>query len=683
MKTPTAINRSQPGDDALAAMLEAAGIDRSLEQVKDIAAGFAASAAPARVDGGRWLELLAPGADDELTAALEAMVNEFADSFVPAPPAPSTAGERLSALRDELARRTLDGFLVPRGDEHQGEYVAARAQRLAWLTGFTGSAGLAVALVECGAIFVDGRYTLQVRDQVDGELFAPHHLTDSPPQDWIAANLGANARLGYDPWLHTEGEIERYRKACEKSGAMLVACESNPIDAVWTNQPPPPLGPVVPHDLFFAGESASDKRHRIAADLADEGIDAVVLTMPDSIAWLLNIRGADVPNTPLPLSFAVLHNSGNVDLFIDGRKLASDLPSHLGNQVAVHAPARLTETLAMFGDGKTIQVDPASAAAWVFDRLDDAGARVVRGPDPCAALKSCKNETELRGIRAAHVRDGAALTRFLSWLAAEAPKGQIDELAAAARLAALRAENEHFRGLSFDAITGAGPNGAIVHYMSTAATSRRLEPGTLFLVDSGGQYLDGTTDVTRTVAIGTPDAEHRDRFTRVLKGHITLATCRFPEGTSGSQLDALARVHLWRAGLDYDHGTGHGVGSYLSVHEGPQRISKIPNRVALKPGMIVSNEPGYYKTEAYGIRIENLVAVTELREPEDGEKKFLAFETLTKAPIDLDLIEPALLTDEEIDWLNAYHADVRDTLTPLVDAETAAWLASATRAVTR
>ena len=670
------------GGKTLAAKIEAAGLSRSLEEITDIAAGLAAAAMPTHVEDGRWLDLLAPDADAELARELKALVNGQAARVATSRPDRTLTTQRAAALRVELARRDLAGFIVPRGDEHQGEYVAARSQRLAWLTGFSGSAGLAVVLAGQAAIFVDGRYTLQVRDQVDTDALAPHHLTESPPQDWIATNLRAGERVGYDPWLHTESEVERYRAACDKARASLIACEDNPIDAVWPDQPPRPLGPVVAHDQSFAGESAAEKRTRMAAVLAADDTDAAVLTMPDSIAWLLNIRGADVPNAPLPLSFAILLSDGSVDLFIDQRKLVPDLAGHLGNEVAVRAPGELAVALDRLGAaGKSVRIDAATAASWTIDRLSAAGANIVRAADPCAIAKARKNTVELDGIRAAHVRDGAALTRFLAWLAREAPGGGLDELTAAAKLASLRAENEYFRGPSFDTISGAGANGAIVHYMATPTTNRRLVPGSLFLVDSGGQYLDGTTDVTRTVAIGSSSAEQRDHFTRVLKGHIALGTCQFPAGTTGSQLDTLARMHLWRAGLDYDHGTGHGVGSYLSVHEGPQRISKIPNRVALESGMIVSNEPGYYKTGAYGIRIENLVAVTTAAPVEGAEKKFLAFETLTKAPIDLALVEPSLLTDDEIAWLNQYHADVRDTLSPLLDAETAAWLADATRPI--
>ncbi len=472
--------------------------------------------------------------------------------------------------------------------------------------------------------------------------------------------------------------MKRLRQAAAKAGGELVAVETNPLDAVWSDQPPPPLAPVVPQDLRYAGRSAQDKRESLGRDLAGEGIAAAVLSNPDSLAWLLNIRGADVPRTPFALGFAVLHDDGAVELFMDRRKFSPGLENHLGNQVSVNPPEGFAAALDRLGQAKArVLVDPATAPSWVFDRLTEAGAATVERDDPCLLPKARKNEAELEGTRSAHRRDGAAVTGFLHWLAEAAPKGEVDELAAVDRLAGFRRKGDLFRDFSFDTISGAGPNGAIVHYRSSERTNRPLKSGEPYLVDSGAQYVDGTTDITRTVAVGPQAAETKDRFTRVLKGHIALALARFPKGTTGSQLDSLARYSLWQAGLDYDHGTGHGVGSFLSVHEGPQRISKIPNRVALEPGMIVSNEPGYYKTGAYGIRIENLVTVIEDARPGD-ERPMLAFETLTLAPIDRNLVEKSLLTSAEIAWLDAYHARVRETLTPLVDKKTAAWLAKVT-----
>ncbi len=588
--------------------------------------------------------------------------------------------ERLENLRSELARQGLDGFIVPHSDEFQNEYLPPSAERLAWLTGFTGSAGVAVVLADKAAVFTDGRYTLQIREQVDATLFEIRHITEQPPKDWIADHLPEGGRLGYDPWLHTEKSLESWREAAEKAGGELVAAETNPLDAVWADRPAAPAAPIVPHDLAFAGESSEAKRKRVGTALAEKGADAAVITAPDSIAWLLNVRGGDVAHTPLPLSFAVLYGDGRVEWFVDPAKTAPDLSAHLGGDVTVRGRDEFEPALWALGNSRVL-ADPAGTSALVLDRLGKAGAKIVRDADPCQLPKACKNEVELVGARAAHRRDGAALSRFLGWLASEAANGGITEIAAADRLRGLRFEGEHIRDLSFRTISGSGPNGAIVHYSVTPESDRKLQPGELYLVDSGAQYLDGTTDVTRTVAIGAPTPEMRDRFTRVLKGHIAIATARFPEGTSGAQLDALARTALWQAGLDYDHGTGHGVGSYLGVHEGPQRISKIPNTVALKPGMIVSNEPGYYKEGAYGIRIENLVCVTPV-EIDGAEKTMLGFETLTLVPIDLNLVETSLLLPAEIAWLNDYHACVREALMPLVDADTSAWLKQATRTVT-
>ena len=583
---------------------------------------------------------------------------------------------RLGALRDELKRRDLDGFIQPRSDEHQGEYVARKSERLAWLTGFTGSAGLAVVLADKAAVFADGRYTLQVEKEVDGGLFEHCHLTDKPPADWIAANLAPGARLGFDPWLLTPVQTARFQAACKKAGGELAACDGNPVDAVWTGQPAAPLSPVVAHDAAFAGDSSNDKRRRIADGLKADKAGAVVLTAPDSIAWLLNVRGGDVPFTPLALSFAILYADASAELFIDGRKLAPGTADHLGGDVKTLEPDAFGPALDRLGkDAKTVRVSADTAPLWVFDRLEKAGAVIDRGDDPCQLPKAIKTTVQIDGIRTAHRRDGASLTRFLAWLDGEAAKGSLMEGACADKLESLRRGNDHFQGLSFPTISSAGANGAIVHYRVSEETDAPLRPKSLYLVDSGAQYLDGTTDVTRTIAIGEPTDEMRRNFTLVLKGHIALATARFPEGTTGSQLDTLARLPLWRAGLDYDHGTGHGVGHFLGVHEGPQRISKRPNRVALEPGMVVSNEPGYYKAGAYGIRIENLVTVVQVES--DAEKPLLGFETLTLTPIDRALVVADMLDGAEVAWLDAYHARVLDEITPLVDEATAEWLAEA------
>jgi Xaa-Pro aminopeptidase len=668
---------AEPNRRQLAQLLKEAGSALDPDGVGALIGGILA--APPEI-GTSWHRLVADPTPPALAGALEEMrawlAEDFRDGLADEDFARVPRAARLQLLRDELEARQLDGFIVPRADEHQGEYVPRCGQRLAWLTGFTGSAGMAIVLAERTALFADGRYTLQAAAQVDTGLFEIHHLIDEPPARWLAGALKTGMVVGYDPWLHTPQEVERLKAGAERAGASLTPV-ANPIDRVWPGRPPAPLAPVVPHLDSFAGESATSKRSRLGRALAEGGAAAAVLTAPESIAWLLNIRGGDVPHTPLPLSFAILRRDGSVTLFIDRRKLAPGLDRHLGNSVAIETPERLGPTLDQLAAAEApVQVDPATAASWVFDRLEQAGAHIVRAADPCLLPKACKNPVELDGTRAAHRRDGAAVTSFLAWLAQEAPKGGLREIAVSDRLEEFRRSGEHFRDLSFPTISGAGSNGAIVHYRATPQSEKRLDPGTLFLLDSGAQYLDGTTDITRTVAIGTPSAEMRDRFTRVLKGHIALATARFPKGTTGAQLDALARRALWQKGLDYDHGTGHGVGSYLSVHEGPQRISKAPNAQPLLPGMIVSNEPGYYKTGAYGIRIENLVVVQPLEE--GGERDMLCFETVTLAPIDRTLVVRDLLEDDEIAWFDAYQARVRDEIAPLVDRDTARWLEAAT-----
>jgi Xaa-Pro aminopeptidase len=592
----------------------------------------------------------------------------------------STCAPRLAALRAEVARRGIDGFIVPRADEHQGEYVPKRAERLAWLTSFTGSAGAAIVLRDKAAIFVDGRYTLQVRQQTDTSLFEPRDLISEGLGPWIEANLPKGANLGYDPWLHTAMAVEGLKSAAEKAGGTLVGCESNPIDAVWSDQPAPPVERAVPHAMELAGEAAESKRMRIAEDVKKLGADAAVITMPDSICWLLNIRGGDVPHTPFALAFALLNQDGSTDLFMVERKSSAELVKHLGNAVRLRPPGEFVPALDAL-KGKTVVADPMTAAAAIFDRLKKAGARIRTAADPCQLPKACKNPVEIEGTRKAHVRDGAALSQFLAWLAREALGGHLSEIDAATQLEGFRRATGALTDLSFDSIAGAGPNGAVVHYRVTRSTNRQIHRNEVFLIDSGAQYPDGTTDVTRTLIVGEPTAEMRDRFTRVLKGHIALATVRFPDGTTGAALDAFARRSLWEAGLDYDHGTGHGVGSYLSVHEGPQNISKRPILQALKAGMICSNEPGYYKSGEYGIRIENLVVVTPAKDVAGGERKMMEFETITLAPIDLNLVEPKLLSADELSWLNAYHARVRETISPRVDEETKAWLATATRAI--
>ena len=592
----------------------------------------------------------------------------------------ATCAPRLAALRAELARRGLDGFVVPHSDQHMGEYLPAFAERLAWLTAFTGSAGAAVVLKDKAAVFVDGRYTLQVARQTDTSLFEPRDLVSEGPQGWIPGAVPKGAKLGYDPWLHTAHGVMHLRAACEKAGATLVACETNPIDAVWTDQPAPPTTPARPHALNLAGVQSEAKRVQLGEGLKKAGAEAAVITLADSVCWLLNIRGHDVPHTPFTLAFAILHEDGSADLFLDPAKRNPELMAHLGNSVQVHNPDQFEAALDAM-KGKAVLVDPSTAASAIFDRLQRAGAKVRQGADPCQLPKACKNPLEIEGTRKAHVRDGAALAKFFAWFAVNAAGGELTEIQASQTLEGFRRATGVLSDVSFDTISGAGANGAIVHYRVTQSTNRVIAPGEMFLIDSGAQYPDGTTDVTRTIMVGEATAEMKDRFTRVLKGHIALATARFPEGTIGMQLDTLARRPLWEAGLDYDHGTGHGVGSYLSVHEGPQNISKKPVLQALKPGMICSNEPGFYKTGAFGIRIENLIVVKPPEMIEGGERPMMSFETITLAPIDLNLVEPALLTAEEKGWLNLYHARVRDTIGHLVDEETRAWLDKATRAI--
>jgi Xaa-Pro aminopeptidase len=589
----------------------------------------------------------------------------------------SFGAKHVPLIRQAMADQGLDGVLVPHEDEHQNEYLPAANDRLAWATGFTGSAGAAVILKDKAAVFVDGRYTLQVRDQVDQSLFEIRDLVEGGVPAYIEA-APRGARIGYDPRLHSPDALERLKAAAAKSGAELRPVSPNPIDQAWgAARPPQPVAPVVPHPLEYAGEESAAKRHRLGAELKARGADASVLTAPASIAWLFNVRGGDVIRSPLPLGQAVLNSDGSARLFLDPQKVTPDLRAWLGNEVQLETPDDLPRALADL-KGKRVVVDPGQSSAWYFEALAGAGAQVLRGEDPCLLPRACKNPVEVEGTRKAHARDGAALTRFLHWLATEGQTNPPDEIAAVSKLEAFREDTGALKDLSFDTIAGAASNGAIVHYRPTKRLNKRAEVGSLLLVDSGAQYLDGTTDVTRTVAIGEPSQEMAERFTLVLKGHLALARVRFPAGTTGSALDALARMALWAHGLDYDHGTGHGVGSYLGVHEGPQRIAKAPNAVALRPGMIVSNEPGYYKEGAYGIRIENLQVVTAPQEIKGGERPMMAFETLTLAPLDRRLIVTAMLTEDERCQMDAYHARVRAVIGPLVPADVRAWLDEAT-----
>jgi Xaa-Pro aminopeptidase len=606
----------------------------------------------------------------------EARFQTFDDKTERAASAP-----RVAAVRTELARRGLTGLIVPHSDRQQNEYVPASEARLAWLTGFTGSAGVAIVLAERAALFVDGRYTLQAREQVDIKLFEIVHLVETPPDQWIETNLTAGDRLGYDPWLHTVEGAEKLAKACAAVGATLVAIDPGIIDALWTDRPSPPLGPVTLHDIRFAGEEAVTKLAQIRPEIGKLKADALVISDPHAVAWTFNIRGSDVQHTPLPLAFAIVPREGRPALYVEGRKLSNDVRHRLEALADIREPQDLPRGLAALGQAKkTVRLDQATAADALARLITSHGGKISRGPDPTALMKAVKNSVEIEGARAAHRRDGAAVVRFLAWLDREAPSGKLTEIEAVEALESFRRETGLLKDISFPTISGAGSDGAIVHYRVNTTTNRRIAPGELFLIDSGAQYEDGTTDITRTVAIGEPSAEMRDRFTRVLKGNIAIARAVFPDGTTGAQLDPFARQSLWQVGLDYDHGTGHGVGSYLSVHEGPARLSKL-GTVPLKRGMILSNEPGYYKTGAYGIRIENLVLVTEAAPVAGAEKPLNAFETLTLAPIDQRLIDRAMLTADETRWLDAYHARVAETLSPLVDEATRAWLAAATKPI--
>ena len=589
---------------------------------------------------------------------------------------PSFGPRHVPLIRKAMQAQGLDGFLIPHEDEHQNEYLPEANDRLAWATGFTGSAGAAVILKDRAAVFADGRYTLQVAEQTDPSVFEVRDLVEGGVPAYLET-APKGAVIGYDPRLHSPDALHHLRAAAEKAGATLKAVDPNPLDAAWgESRPGQPTAPIVPQPLEFAGEDAAAKRERVGASLKDLGADAAVITAPASIAWLFNVRGGDVIRSPLPIGQAILNADGTARLFLDAVKVTEDLPAWLGNQVSLETPDALPSALAEL-KGRKVLVDPGQSSAWYFDTLAAEGAQTVRGMDPCTLPRARKNAVEIEGTRQAHIRDGAALTRFLHWLATDGQTNPPDEKEAVAKLEGFREETGHLKDLSFDTIGAANGHGALPHYRPTERSNERAALGSFLLVDSGGQYLDGTTDVTRTVAIGAPSAEMKNRYTLVLKGHLHLARVRFPAGTTGSALDAFARAALWGAGLDYDHGTGHGVGVYLGVHEGPQRISKAPNSIALQPGMILSNEPGYYKTGEYGIRIENLQVVTAPADIPGGERPMLGFETLTWAPIDRNSIEAELLTDEERVQLDRYHAEVLRLIGPLVPEDVRAWLETA------
>ncbi len=585
---------------------------------------------------------------------------------------------RVAALRDRLRGLGIHGFIVPRADAHQGETVAPRDERLAYLTGFTGSAGLAIVLIDRAALFVDGRYTLQAGDQVDTDLFEIVPTHETPVAKWLGTALNEGQIVAYDPWLHGKAEIDRLAKAVERTQARLVPIEPNPIDEIWTGQPPVPMGAVHIQPERFAGENPADRRRRIGAMVAGKAADAAVLTQPDSLAWLLNIRGSDLPHSPVALGFGVLYANGTVALYMEPDKIDGGVLAHLGNEVSIAAPGSLGDNLAEM-TGKTVLLDSATCPLWVANRLEAASATLVWGEDPCLLPKALKNAAELTGMHDAHRRDGVAMTRFLHWLDATVAEGETPtEIDIVTALEGFRADTGQLMDASFDTICGSGPNGAIVHYRVSRESNRKLRLGELLLVDSGAQYIDGTTDITRTIAIGPVDDNARRPYTLVLKGMIAVSRARWPKGITGRDLDSLARIALWQAGFDYDHGTGHGVGVYLNVHEGPQRLSRRGGEVPLEPGMILSNEPGYYRTGQFGIRIENLVAVTEPSVPEGGERPMLSFETLTLAPIDRRLIDPELLGLEDRAWLDAYHAqvlaEIGAELGPQRDAAVLDWL---------
>jgi Xaa-Pro aminopeptidase len=590
----------------------------------------------------------------------------------------SESGDRIARLRELMARAHIDALLVPHADEYHNEYLPACAERLAFITGFTGSAGTAIVTRDRAALFVDGRYILQAPRQVDTSIFEVLPIGS----EWLAKALKPGAVIGFDPKLHAPGEVDALTQALAPKRIKLKALSRNPVDTLWGKaRPSPPQGAVAVHPLKYAGKPAEKKIAEIQATLKKDDQDAVVLTFPPSICWLFNIRGSDAAHNPVAFAFAIVPASGKAELFIDPAKVDREVKAHLSPLAKLCAPATLEERLAALKNaGKTVRLSPA-APVWFHRKLARAKgggkARVVRAPDPCVLPQARKNATEIKGARAAHKRDGAAMARFLAWLDREAPSGRIDEISASIKLEEIRAATQALKEISFDTISGSGPNGAIVHYRVNTATNRALKPGELYLVDSGAQYLDGTTDVTRTVAIGQPTREMRERFTLVLKGHIGIATARFPKNTRGVDLDPFARRALWEAGLDFDHGTGHGVGSYLSVHEGPQGISRAA-MATLEPGMIVSNEPGYYKKGAYGIRVENLLLVTEPEKVPGGERDLMAFETLTLVPIDRRLVVPETLSATELGWLNAYHARVRDEIGPELGPEDRAWLEQAT-----
>lgn len=597
-------------------------------------------------------------------------------TFVDADQRAEIAG-RVARLRRIMADMGLAGFVVPRSDEHQSEYVPPSAERLAWLTGFTGSAGLAVVLHDRAGLFLDGRYTVQGPAQTDTTVVTPVSSDRVRLEDWIAENLPSGGKLGYDPMLHTPDQVKRLTRGAARAGGQAIPVTANPVDAIWNDRPAPPRGAIRAHPQAYAGEPAATKLERIRAALQKDNVDALLVSDPHNLCWTFNIRGSDIGHTPLVLGYALIRREGKAVLFLDGEKVGDAERALLQDHAEIADPAGLARRVARLAEaGTKLRLDKATVSAALVDAVERAGGTADLGSDPIALMKAVKNDVEQEGARRAHLRDGVAVTRFLAWLDRTATSGTLTEIEAAEALESFRTETGLLKDVSFPSIAGAGPNAALPHYRVSVATNRTLAEG-IFLIDSGAQYEDGTTDITRTVAIGSVTGEMRDRNTRVLRGHIAIAMAVFPKGTSGAQIDALARLPLWQAGLDFDHGTGHGIGSYLSVHEGPQRISKL-GTTALEAGMMLSNEPGYYKEGAYGIRIENLILV-EPRVIPGAERDMLGFETLTLAPIDRRLIDIALMRPEEIAWLDAYHARVNEALAPHLDRQTKAWLEEATR----
>jgi Xaa-Pro aminopeptidase len=581
----------------------------------------------------------------------------------------------VSRLRQALREAGFDGWIQPRADEFQGEYVPASAARLAWLTGFTGSAGVSIILKDKAAVFSDGRYSIQLKEQIDLNVFQPCHLVTNPADDWVSKNLAPGEILAYDPWLLTEAEVKRFDEAAAKAGGSVAAAKQNLVDKIWLDRPPPPATPILPHPLEFSGVDAVKKQEEVASKIAESGATAALLTQPDSIAWILNVRGSDVEHTPLPLSFAVLGSDASIQWFVNPDKLDEQTRNWVGKNAKIEHINSFADSLKKYNDKSILVSESAPAAA--LEILRSNGANVIVGKDPVALPKAIKNKVEISGARAAHKRDAKAVIRFLHWLSTEGQSGEVTEIEASDRLESFRRGLDLFKDLSFPTISGAGENGAIIHYRASEAKEFKLQRNSLYLCDSGAQFLDGTTDITRTIAIGLPSEDMRRTYTLVLKGHLALSAARFPKGTTGTQLDTLARAPLWEAGLDFDHGTGHGVGSYLSVHEGPHRVSKAVSNVALAPGMILSNEPGYYRAGSFGIRIENLLLVTEIDIP-GSEHESYGFETLTLAPYDRNLIDTSLLSQTELEAIDLYHARVRNELAEHLSDDEAGWLISAT-----